>query len=404
MLEIPGLLALSCTILVYCRLERTPHAPPSAHALLGVCTVFTYLVKMHFAVLLVICIALTKLIDARFHPRRLLTSQNLYAVLPLAVFCAIWFAYPPRVLSTWDALVNQPWGGEEAQGLAGLLFYPRAIVVLSGWTSVFLWSGVALAWKARGEPGVRFLAVVALTLFLIGEIHHTKLDRHIVPMFPPMFVLTGVAGARLWPWLRARGRGGRTAAIVLLAIVAFLQTETLGRLDRTPASAGQAADVLNYVSAQAREHAPALVLGTKGAEPPPPVVDWNLVREGLLPVTAAGTAVDPPLERRLASAIGHARIPEGLRASAQRVFDRYDAPTMTRSLHPRKDQSRFEVALEATLERDPPHAIIAMIATSDTTGPTVDFIAPAIVRGGFRQVSVREFPHAGTRVYVYRRP
>jgi hypothetical protein len=409
MLEMPGLLALSCTILVYCRLERYPDAPPSAHVLLGVSTVLTYLVKTHLAVLIVICIVLTKLIAARFHPRRLLTKQNLYAVLPLAIFGAIWFAYPPKVLSTWNALVNQPWGGKEARGLAGLLFYPRAIVDLSGWTSILLVSGIALAWKARGEPGVRFLAVVALVMFVISEIHHTKFERHIVVMFPPMFVLTGVAAARLWPWLRARGRGARTTAILLLAIVAFLQPQTFERLGRTPRLAGYAAEVRDYVSAQARKHGPALVLGTKGAKPSPPVLDWNLVREGLLPVTASGTAVDPPLERRLARAIDHARVPDGLRASAQRVFDRYDVPTMTRSLHPLKlpgldAQSRFEAALKETLERDPPHAIIAMIATSDTTTQTVDFLAPAIISGGFRQESVRDFPRAETRVYVYRRP
>jgi 4-amino-4-deoxy-L-arabinose transferase-like glycosyltransferase len=409
MLEMPGLLALSCTLLVYCALERYPDAPPRAYVLLGFFTVVTYLVKTHLAVLIVISVILTKLIAARFDPRRLLTKQNLYAVLPLALFCAIWFAYPPRILYTWDALVNNPWGGEEARGLAGLLFYPRAIIQIVGWTSVLLVGGIALAWKARDEPGIGFLAVIALVMFVIGEIHHTKLDRHIIPILPPLFVLTGVAGARLWAWLRAHGWMAQTEALVLLAIMAFLQSQTFGRLDRVPRRAGYAVEVLNYVSAQAREHAPVLVLGTQTAKPAPPVLDWNLVHEGLLHVTSSGTAVDPPLERRLAVVMDDARIPQGLRARARRVFERYDASTMARTLHPFSryalhDQSRYAAAVETTIGRDPPHAIIAMIATSDTTTQTVDFVSPAIVSSGFRQTSVRDFPHAQTRVYVYRRP
>jgi 4-amino-4-deoxy-L-arabinose transferase-like glycosyltransferase len=410
MLELPGLLVLSLTMLIYCWLERHPRAPLGAHALLGVCTVVTYLIKSNYGVLLVIGIALTKLIAVGFRPHRLLTRPNLYAVLPLVIFCAIWFAYPPKVVATWNALVNRPYGGVAAWGLAGLLFYPRVLIDLSGswWMSIILWSCVALAWRTRRRPGIVFLAVLALTLFIIGEFHHTKMDRHIMPMFPPMFVLTGVAGAELWAWLGARGSGGRTAVVLSLAGVAILHATTLGSRDWAPAEAREGLDVMAYVSESAREGTPTLILGTRGAWPEPPVVDWNLFSEGLLPVTAAGTAMDPRQERRLAIAIVDARLPKSLRTRAKRLLDRYDSPSMTRSLYPAdrlpESQAEFEATLKATLANNPPRTIIAMVGTSDTTLHTVSFIAPGLISAGFRQSSLREFPRAGTRVYVYNRP
>ncbi|MGH7565759.1 MAG: ArnT family glycosyltransferase [Gemmatimonadota bacterium] len=410
MLELPGLLALCCTMLVYCTLERHPDARPRTYALLGLCTVLTYLVKTNYGILLIISIVLTKLIVVGFRPRRLLTKKNFYAVLPLAVFGAIWFAYPPKVVSTWNALVNEA-SGQEARGLLGLLFYPRAIVHLSGswWMSLLLWGGLVTAWRERRQPGIGFLAVLALTQFVIGEFHHTKADRHVLTMFPAMFVLAGVAAARLWSWLGLGGRGGRVAAIGLLASVAVLHAVTLGRRDWFPAQARQATEVLQYISTLTRENAPTLVLGTREAWPGPPAIDWHLVgSERLLPVTAAGSAMDPRQERRLAGAIGGVRVPERLHVSAQRVLGRYDAPSGTRSLHVGdrlpEDQVQFDIVLERTLVSDPPRAVLAMIAISDTTRYPTSFIAPGLARAGFREVSMREFPRAGTRVYLYRRP
>lgn len=410
MLELPGLLALSLTTLVYCTLERYPDARPRTHMLLGVCTTLTYLLKSNYGILLIISIVLTKLIVVGFRARRLLTKQNLYAVLPLAVFGAIWFAYLPKVVSTWYALINEA-SGEEARGLLGLLFYPRAIVHLSGswWMSLLLWGGLIMAWRARRQPGIGFLAVLALAQFVIGEFHHTKADRHMLPMLPAMFVLAGVTTTKLWSWLRPGGRGRRVAAIGLLASVAVLHAAALGRRDWFPAEDRQATEVLTYIATLTRENAPALVIGAREAPPGPPAIDWHLVAsERLLPVTAAGSAMDPRQERRLSRAIGGATVPERLRESAQRVLGRYDASSVTRSLHLgdrlQEDQAHFDTALESTLASGSPRAIITVIAISDTTLYPTSFIAPGLARAGFREVSVRKFPREGTRVHVYRRP
>jgi hypothetical protein len=408
MLELPGLLALSAAILAYCVLEKRPDAPPRAHALLGACVVLTYLVKTNFGVLLVLAIVATKLLAVRFRLRALLTRRNMHAVLPLALFCAIWFAYPPKIVSTWQALVNRPWGGEEARGLAGLLFYPNALADLSGswWMFAVLWIGVIAAWRWRSQPGVLFLLVLTLTLFAIGEIHHTKLDRHIMPMFPPMFVLSGIAGARLWGALAPRGGHGRAAILLLLACALSLQVATLARRRWIPGGYPDGLDVMGYVFAEGRRHEPVLVLGLEGVWPAPPVIDWHLVSEGLLEPTWAGSAMDPRQDRRIANALRHAPIPERLDTRLQSLLGRYDAPAAMRTLHwgdkVEEDREQFESVVVATLDADSPQTIISMIGSRDTTSPA-EAIPPKPPVSGFQEVEVREFPLAGTRVHVFHR-
>lgn len=414
LLELPALLALSVTMLVYCRLDRDPGAAPACHALLGVSVVVTYLAKTNYGVLLVICIVLTKLFAAHFRLGPLLTRKNLYAALPLVLFCVIWFAWPAKIVTTWASLVNSPYGGDQGRGLAGLLFFPRAIVELTGPTSVLLWAGIVLAWKWRREPGFGFLLVVALTQFVIGELHHTKLVRHIVPMFPPMFVLTGVAGARLWEWLKVHRSADGTMAVALLTGLAILQISVFGFPGSNPVQTmrpeviRQGTDVLEYVSTQARAHAPALVINSNRPWPHPPVVDWHLVSRGHLPVTASEETMHPARDRRHAVAFDRLRIPKTLQADARRVLDRYNAPSMTRTLrlispeHP----DRLATLLNARLRVDPPQSIIALVGASDTT-TTVDLIEPTIVDQGYRRISMREFTRARgaeVRIYIYSRP
>ena len=410
MLELPGLLAIAATMLAYCALKRDPGAPARAHALLGVGTVLAYLVKTNYGILLVLAIVVSKLIAVDFRVRRLATRQNLYAALPLAIFCLVWFAYPPKIVSTWNALVNQPSPGE-VQERAGLWFYPRAIAAFSGswWMSALLWGGLATAWKSRDKPGVVFLVVLSVSLLGIGTIHPTKAARHILPVLPALFVLAGVAAAELWGWLRTRGRSIRIAAIGLVACLAALHSATLARRDWFPTESRHMNDVLAYVSGLSHENGPVLVIGTMGTSPAPPVIDWHLAAvENLLPVTAGGAAMDPRRERRLAHTIHGAPVPELLRLSARRVLGRYDAPSAMRSLHAgdrfAEDAARFGAVLQETLDADPPRSILTVIGTSDTTKYPASFVAPGLARGGFREVSVREFPSAGASVHVYRRP
>ena len=409
MLEALGALAIALTALVYVLLERSD-ASPRAYGLLGACVVLTYLSKTNYGVLLLLTLVLTRLSEAGFRPRALLTRRNLFTVLPVAIFALLWFAYPPKAVSTWTALVNKPWGGEEARGLGGLLFYPRAFVDLSGssWMAILLWIGLFAAWWGRRAPGVAFLAILAVIQFAIGEFHHTKVVRHIVPMFPAMFALAGVTAARLWSWAEAGGRSARLATAALLPGLLALQLATLARRDWYPIVFPDGTEARRYLSALAVDTPPVLILGTRGSLPEPPVIDWHLVVEDRrLAVTASGAAMDPRQESDLARRVAVLPLPEGLRATAQRVLSRYEATPGSRSLHlgeryHPESPARFAAILQRTVEGRTPCAIVALIGTSDTTRYTASFLAAAVEGVDFREAGVREFPKAYTRVHVYR--
>ena len=407
MLELPGILAISVTMLIYCLLERTPGASDRAHALLGLSVVVTYLVKTHFGILVGIAIVLAKLYAVRFRLHRLLTRRNLYAVLPLVLFLAVWFAWPLKIKWTWNALVNQPTRDSAGPGLV----YTKALDELSGswWMSIFLWTGLFAAWKVRARPGVAVVALLALTLFVIGQIHHTRATRHVLPMLPSMFVLTGVAGASAWAWLRAREPGGTALAVAVSVCIALLHAQALAR-DAWHGSleSRHPVDLLDHVSrsARSRVNAPYLTLVTDSAWPGPPVFDWILVSEGLLPVTQSSTALDPALERTLRWRLRDARLPRRIRASLRQLFSRYDRRSLARSLHlnPGVSQSRYEQSLANTLRKDPTRTIIVVIGSADTTGPAIEFIAHEMAENGFREVSVRDFALLCTQVREYRHP
>ena len=408
MLEAPGALAIGLTMLLYAWLERSPGAPPRAHALVGVAVVLTYLVKTNYGVLVLLAIILTRLLEARFRPRPLLARRNFHLLLPIALFAVVWFAYPAKAVSTWNALVNLP-TGEEVGGLAGLLYYPRAFVDLAGswWMALLLCAGLAAAWTMRREPGVAFLAVLALTQFTLGEFHHTKAVRHVIPMFPPMFVLAGVTAARLWSRVSAYGGSVRFATAAIALGVASLHAATLARREWTPPEPRDGTAVERHVAALARLHAPVLVLGTRAAYPMPPGIDWHLVaRERVFPVTAAGSAMDPRQDRELARRVAEAPLPELLRARALGVLERYDAPSGSRSLHVAdrfpEESEQFARVLERTIENARPCAIIALDATPDTSGYSAAYFAPPILGSGYEESSKQEFPEAATRVHVYR--
>jgi 4-amino-4-deoxy-L-arabinose transferase-like glycosyltransferase len=409
MLELPGLLAFGLTILAYCALAANPEARPRTHALLGAGVVLTYLVKSNYAIVLIIGIIFAKLVAADFRPRRLATRENLYAALPLVLFCTVWFAYPPRIVWTWRMLFNTPWGGEAARGLSGLWFYPRAIADLSGswWMSALLWGGLAGAWRSRHRHGIAFLALLALTMLLIGTFHHTKIDRHILPVFPSLFVLTGFAAGELWGWLRSR-ENIRAVAVGFLGAIVLVHTATLYRGGWKTWEPREASALLDYLSRLTRANAPVLVIGAHDAGPSPPLIDWHLTSvAGLQPVTAASNVYSFHNLELFAEAIGRAPLPDRLQAAAYRSFDRYYDPALARSLHLTgsfaDDQALFETYFRETLERTSPGLVIAVLANPDTTG-FEGYLAPGLARAGYREVSARPFPSLGSEVHLYRRP
>src|SRR5262249_43232579 len=131
MLEIPALLALVITL--YARFVLWRDSPrPAAHVVLGVAVMITYFLKSNYGLLLLLALTADALIEARFRLRRLFTREHAFALAPVVMIGALWFAYPPKITATWAMLVNAPVGPASIWSADGLLYYPRALVRQSG--------------------------------------------------------------------------------------------------------------------------------------------------------------------------------------------------------------------------------------------------------------------------------
>ncbi|MGI8498582.1 MAG: hypothetical protein ACR2OG_13480 [Gemmatimonadaceae bacterium] len=408
MLELPALLALALTVLVFIWLGRpgTP-PPPRRHALLGLGIMLTYFTRSSYAIILLLAIATTLLIKADFRPARLITRENGYAALPIILLSIIWFAYPPKVASTWRALVGVPWGGPKAQGVNGLLFYPRALFHLSGsvWIFLLLLASVAAGWRARRDRNVILLLVLIAIQFVIGTLHHTKLERYLFPVLPALYLLAGLAAAEWWGRLPNRGVPRVVAGAVLASALALQLRSLVGSTREAPPTRPTEA-ILGYVAGLVRLTEPTLVLGTMDMHPGPPATDWHLVTHGqLLAPTRAGSVFDVEFERAATDRLRSVRAPNPLRDEILHVLTRYDAGTATRSFYlglpGAIDRSRFDAMLRRTLAGATFGGVVVMTALADTARYPLAFVAPSLQRCGLRHVSERSFADASLRVDLY---
>ncbi|MBC7788317.1 MAG: glycosyltransferase family 39 protein, partial [Anaerolineae bacterium] len=108
MLESTGLLALGVAFLCFFRTSR-PSVRPTDYTLLGVAVVVAYFVKTNYGLLLFLALGLFLSVEAVVRPGRVTRRQMAYAIVPMVIVWVVWFAYPPKIVSTWQTLVNQPW-------------------------------------------------------------------------------------------------------------------------------------------------------------------------------------------------------------------------------------------------------------------------------------------------------
>jgi hypothetical protein len=180
MLEVSALATLYLAVWIFFRLNASSR--PWHYIWLGFAIVFSYLTKLNYGVLLMIVVGLELLIEARFRPTAFFSQQLLYLSVAVIGPLAIWFAFPPKLWRTWSALVNQPFGSNAVFSTEGLLYYPRALVDLCGSPLLFALFVTALAWAIWRTPHDRMLRVLVLIVavqFLIGQLHQTKVDRHL---------------------------------------------------------------------------------------------------------------------------------------------------------------------------------------------------------------------------------
>jgi 4-amino-4-deoxy-L-arabinose transferase-like glycosyltransferase len=418
MLEVPALAAFVATLYARFALRQRSARPP-AYWLLGAMVMITYFLKANYGLLLLMVFAADALIDARFRLRSLLRREHAYALAPVVVLSAVWFAYLPKLGATWTMLVNQPYGTASPWTAEGLLYYPRALVHLSGSFPVFVVLLVSLvaAWRLRSDPNVRLLLLVIVIQFAIGELHHTKVERHLFPVLPAMFLLAGcllVAGWRRWVSGRSRRGAVVTGAATTfsMAVIAAAQGRAIALHAAPQALPKAAAESLGMIAAAVRAGAPALVVATTGGRLGGPSIDWYLAtHERLLSPEQSGAIneiVDVPHERRLAGAVGRSPFPRGIRSDIVHALTRYERPATTRSISlgvPTlgADSAEARSAFDDALATGQFTSVVAITPDDNSGTYRLPFLLPSLTRAGFTAVETRTLADPPSRVDVFRR-
>lgn len=408
MLEIYGVLFVITTILLYFLSTKHPNES-KIYFLLGLSITAAYFAKANYGILLCMVVLITAVIDVRFRVRKLLTRQTFFILLPLLVVFPLWFAYPPKIVSTWQALVNVPFGVQDPFTVAGFLFYPRALVGMAdaGWMfAIWVVVFVAAFWYWR-DRNTRFLLILITLQFVLGQIHHTKVVRHLIPILPAIFLLVGYMLAQWW----ASGTSGArfwlpraaSAALLIAATITFLQTYQAEERQTDQ-------DLIAYLGEMARTYDSLLVIGSMDlSQPSPPVLDWNLItKEDVLDISHSGVTMHYEQDRAAQALFKKIPVPT-LQNMILPVLQRADSTLGLRTLYlglPAGTRySTGSAGLELFL-RDQWGVegvnLVLVLSRNDETGRFPELaIKPALEKLGLEQVNSQSFSQ--TRVTIYQK-
>ncbi len=303
MLEVPALAVLAAALYasaVFLDPAAAPKAPAALAA--GLLVFATMLAKTNYGVLLALALSATALAGLSLARRGGAPGPGrrswLLAAAGLALPLAVWFAYTPKIRSTLGALANRPVGPPRFSP-DGLLFYPRAAVLLLGaplLVLLFMGTAAALA-RCRREPAVLCLALLAAFQLLFAELSATKRNRHLLPLVPALALLggTGLAGA-----YRAAGRRGWAALAVGGAAMLAVQLPVF-RASLRPATPDGGNVLLEALARSLPERPSFAVVGTTDGPVAPATLDFFLAGRGLLSVEGAASLHLPSEERALAA-------------------------------------------------------------------------------------------------------
>jgi hypothetical protein len=413
MLEIPGLLALILAFVVHFKLIQARSSPP-AYALLGLTVAATYFVKSNYGVLLCLALLISWLIDAKFRLRLLFTRTHIYTVLPLIIIFSIWFAYPAKLAETWTTMLNRPFGGVEPFTAAGLLFYPSAFfrVLGSVWIGSLLLLSAIVGLRFRQDQNIRLLIVLVLTQVAIGEMHHTKVDRHLFPILPALFLLSGYVLADWWDRSRQNTKIVKFWAPRVTLVFLVLNSANLFITSLKPSSIEHDSQVISYVAGSIRSYESTLIIGSVDLRnPSPPVLDWHLVaEESLLAATQAGASTNWEAVHEFGRRIKDRDLPAWIRDMLLKVLTRADFPAQTRSLYlglpPYTSYSQspegFSAFVEMLADLYSFDSIVAITSLDSEARYPADFIDSSLQQMGFSRASTKNFEFNNVRVDVYR--
>lgn len=382
--------------------------------LLGLSVFATYLTRTNYGVLLALGLAGAFAADGavgrnlpKDDPRRAVRTAALRALAALALPLFLWFAYPPKIVHTLEALANLP-TGPAPFALEGLLYYPRAAVGLAGTLPLLLAWGAALVLslgrRALGDRNVRLAVFLALLQIVFAELSHTKLDRHILPLSVLLPFLLGVLIEDLWGRSSSFARG---ALGVAAAILLGLQAPVFLACLAPPAGRDGDAVLRAVVGEMAREGRTAFV-ASENARVPPATCDFGLVASGAIPLDGAA-ALRTASELRLAGSGASLPGPIGRRILAEaRRWPGKGSYSVYLGLPRGDDSLRWRAAdfpsrLAALVRRAPVDRIVALVdPPGGDFAVTSDLLVRAVTPLGYA-AELPLSPSAGTVLLRFRR-
>ena len=233
---------------------------------------------------------------------RLVSTHNLITFaalyLPFLAGLAFWFLGGTDIVGTdvkwrdFSFFVTNEDSGYPFWSEQNLLFYVRAV---ANWLmphpllALAALLGAAWAVARIRHPGVTLLALFFILGFVLATVHQLKSDRYVTPVFPSLWVLTGLGAADMLHLIHQRivspNAGRRRASLVVHATFAALMlagaiaswVSWLPRLQ--PIWYGDIAGALRAASHQIvawqQPERPVLIIGTFG-ELSPPLFEWRL--------------------------------------------------------------------------------------------------------------------------------
>lgn len=382
----------------------------------GVLSLAAYLTKTGYGIVLVPAVLIALFSAARRGELDEGPKKIVAYLLGVSIPAAVWFAYPPKILVTIDALINNPYGPQEFP--AWLLFDMTWLYRWcdSPWAFAAL---IASLLTAMGRSGRRNTIVTALVAYssiaiVLHTLSATNSDKHITKVLPWLFVIAGWQVARLWDWLGSRPLAARwrTAVAVILAMAGVFRVhdflaEVAGFETSDPAEIRAA--VVERIDA---EHS-YVILGENSAVSPH-LIAWHVLTENLEadivpdPInTSKASFRKEALNRRVENYIG--------RYPVLRAFERGGATTIYHIDHAYAGEaSRGDPAtvLDALLDDLPDHVLLLEFAPESpwqiintAVAPTTaeEFRTLLAARPAYVERSMLEFPEGHVRLRIYDR-
>lgn len=398
MLDVPALVPYVGALLLYFKLIDE-EASPRRFAWVGVLILATYFVRTNYAVVLVLAMGLSHAVGGRFGLKSLAGGRNFWIALPIAAALAAWFAYPPKLVATWEALVNISPNPEETFRRSGLLFYPLAFASGSGSLLLFLVYLLAtlFAFRSWRDEKVRVTLLLVVLVLLFGQLHHSKATRYILPAFPALFLLAGRSASHWW------ARRPRAAALATVVVVAHALSLAGSVSPYWPGRIVAKSDLVRSAGDKFRQAGTSMLLATWDFMDTP-VLDWRLAtEEGVLSVAQAGFLGQPEQRNKLAGAVRRLRLPQAMARPALRVLERIEEPhrNFTRYLGPLEPVT--VKLISADLARPDIEQVILVTSTRPRATAKFSDVDALIQRFGWRPVATEHYPSFEGRLDLYRR-